>query len=258
MLSDMSYSQIYLNWLRDTIKEVKLKKEVTRITFPFLDLGNDFSEYYIVQKDQHQYLLTDDGVTMDNLESRGFDIKNSPKREDLLHRILCNFGISLNTDNAALEVISGLDDLPQNHHSLIQCMLKINDLFFLSNSNVKSLFDEQVKNFFDAQGISYLPDVLLRGKSKLCTTFEFAIPHTAKKEERFIKLANNINANFVRNIIFAWTDTKANRSAPSRLITLINDNNGKVTSSCIEALQEYEILPILWSEKEKLKLELAG
>ena len=58
MLSDMSYSQIYLNWLRDTIKEVKLKKEVTRITFPFLDLGNDFSEYYIVQKDQHQYLLT--------------------------------------------------------------------------------------------------------------------------------------------------------------------------------------------------------
>ena len=105
MLSDMSYSQIYLNWLRDTIKEVKLKKEVTRITFPFLDLGNDFSEYYIVQKDKHQYLLTDDGVTMDNLESRGFDIKNSPKREDLLHRILCNFGISLNTDNAALEVI---------------------------------------------------------------------------------------------------------------------------------------------------------
>ncbi|NNM60002.1 MAG: DUF1829 domain-containing protein [Legionellales bacterium] len=59
-------------------------------------------------------------------------------------------------------------------------------------------------------------------------------------------------------IIFDWVDTKEVRPENSKAYALINDSENKVSNIISEALSNYDIKPILWSHREKIKLELAA
>lgn len=129
-------------------------------------------------------------------------------------------------------------------------MLKINDLTQLSQNNVKTLFNEEVGNFFIDHDIRFMTDIVLVGKSKLQNNFDFGIGRSKKESERFIKVINHADLSQMKNVMFSWEDIKDTRG-DAKLITIINDLVKMPTDDNLTALKEYGIKIIFWSKKEE-------
>ena len=69
----------YLAWLKDKT-QLRQVDDWVEITTPYLDRNNDYLQIY-ARKEQGSYLLTDDGLTIGDLEQTGCKL-NSPKRND--------------------------------------------------------------------------------------------------------------------------------------------------------------------------------
>lgn len=240
----------YLNWLKKDMTEFQINDNTYRLTFPYLNKDNDYIEIYVIKKDEYNYLISDDGVTLNDLQLSGFNIFNSEKRKSILESILIAHGVTKTKYNE-LTIECNLDNLELKKHMLSQCMVKVSDMFYLLKVNVQSLFLEDVQQFLDINRIRYVDNVAITGKSKLPTHYDFIIGHSEKAPERLIKVVNNLDVTAVKSIIFAWNDTKEVRKQDSKLYTFIQDTNKKVSQNALEALKEYDICPALWSDKNK-------
>ncbi len=242
-----NYIDNYLKWLRDNTFEKKVNNNISRLTFPFLDNNNTMTELYIINNND-KFKITDDGYTFSELEFVNFDF-SSPRRKKIIENILNNHGVSID-DNNALFVEATKETLAFKKHLLIQCMLKINDLTHLSKSNIKTLFNEDVETFMFENDVRFMKDIALVGKSKLQSNYDFAIGKSKSAPERVIKLINSIDSTQIKSVIFSWEDVKECRDPNSKLITIINDLNKKVSNDNINAFKEYNIDTILWSQKQ--------
>lgn len=249
-LKDFDFCSTYLAWLKENIDQYRVSDTTFRITLPFLDSSNDFIEVYIIQKDDGTFMITDGGTTINNLELNGLDFKSSRRKKDILKSIVAAHGITLLNDNS-LTVNCALSDLPLKKHLLSQCMIKVSDMFYLSRSNVQSIFLEEVQKFFDDNDVRAVPNISLTGKSKLTTHFDFAIAKSKNAPERLIRVVNKLDNTVAKSIIFAWNDTKQERDNNSQLYTIIQDTDKKVSEDALSALKEYGINTTLWSEKDK-------
>lgn len=251
---DMDFCNLYLKWLEENIYQFKVNDNIYRITLPFLDRNNDCIEIYIIKKGDDSFFITDDGLTLSDLESSGFNIFTSKRRKTILNAIVSSYGITLTDDNQ-LSTYCTIKDIAYKKHMLAQCMAKVSDMFYLNKSNVQSVFIDDVKGFFDENDIRYVEDVSVIGKSKYVTHYDFIISKSSKSPERLIKVVNNINITSVKNILFAWNDTKANRQPDSKLYTFIRNVSD---DKAIIALKQYNILPAIWNERNKYIKELVA
>lgn len=249
--------RIDIGWLKQNISEYKVNDNIYRITLPFLDRNNDYVDIYILDKGNGWYTITDDGYTISDLKLGGFDIGASAKRRSLLDFIVLSYGINRSEHNE-LMVDCTENDLPVKKHMLAQCMVKVSDMFYLSRSNVQSIFLDDVQNFFDKNDIRYVNNICLIGKSKLATHYDFAVARSKRSPERLIKVVNNMDLNAARNIIFSWNDTKDMRQQGTKLYTFIQDTDKKISEDAIRAIQEYGINTALWTEKDKYVQELSA
>lgn len=256
-IDDINYKNMYISWLKENIEQYKIDSSVYRLTTPFLDRNNDYTEIYIIKQDDDSFKLTDAGETLNELFFSGLDIFNSKHRTNILKTILNSHGIEYGNDNNELYTIAAANELPQKKHMLIQCMQKVSDLFYLSKSNIQSIFTEDVKNFLEENDIRFVDSPNFVGKSKLSTSYDFVLPKFKNIPERMIKASNNFDKNSARNIIFTWTDTKEVREN-SKLYVFIQDTEKKIDASAINALKEYDIESVLWSKKDKYIKELSA
>lgn len=254
---DMDFSKIYIDWLKQNIDQYKVNDNTFRLTLPFLDRNNDHIEMYIINNNDGTYCITDDGATIADLHLGGFDFSTSARRKNILESIISAYGVT-KTEGDELTVNCTTSDLPMKKHMLAQCMVKVSDMFYLSRSNVQSVFLEDVQKFFDVHDVRYIDNICLTGKSKLTTHYDFAIARSKNSAERFIKVINNMDLNAARNIIFAWNDTKEMRQHEAKLYTFIQNTDKKVSDDAIGALKEYGINPALWTEKDKYISELVA
>jgi hypothetical protein len=244
----------YLDWLRENIHQTQIREGVSRITLPYLNRSNDMMDIYIITHD-NGYTLTDDGETIHNLSLAGVSLEKG-RRKELLNQILLSFGIKKDHDQA-LFTESSLSDLPLRKHMLSQCMLKIDDLFFLSKKNTKSVFVDDVHDFLDENEVRYIERASFTGKSGLPTMYDFSIPKSRKSPERNIKVVNHLTNDGAKSIIFGWTDTIDARKNGAKLFTFINDEAGS-SNNAVDALRQYDITPILWScRKDSVNLLIA-
>jgi hypothetical protein len=241
----------YNRWLKEKTNLRQINDWV-EITTPYLDRHNDFIQIYI-RRDGNNYLITDDGYTLDDLESAGCSLQ-SPKRQDLLKMTLNGFGV--NNNNGKLEVRSSADNFPLKKHTLIQAMLAVNDLFFLAVPVVTNLFFEDVVNWLDLNDIRYTPKVKFTGKSGYDHLFDFVIPKSRKQPERIIQTINKPSKDSAQSLAFSWIDTKEIRPPDSRVYAVLNDSDFNISSSIMDALQNWSIYPVLWSRREDVKNEL--
>lgn len=244
----MDYVNNYLQWLKNNIDEYKINDKIYRITLPFTDINNTSTEIYIVENNDNSYTITDDGYTFSEFNFNEFDYKTK-RRSEIINSIIIKYGVSLG-ENYELFIECTKDTLAFKKHLLVQCIIKISDLCILSQNNIKTLFNEDVENYFEEIDVRYMKDISFIGKSGLQSNYDFGIGKTKKYPERAIKLVNNFETQQVRSLIFSWEDIKKVRNKNNQLITIINDKNKKVSKSKIDALKEYNILSILWSEKE--------
>ena len=248
-----SIMENYFNWLKDKTTLAELDTWVV-ITTPHLDRNNDHIQLY-ARKEQNRYFLTDDGYTISDLEQSGCEL-NTAKRKQLLDQTLNGFGVTRVGD--ALQLATTLEDFPRSKHNLVQAMLAVNDMFYMAQPYVASLFHDDVVSWLDKSEIRYVERVKFTGKSGFDYVFDFTIPRSKHHPERILQTINNPNKDNAQKLFMQWFDTKHTRPAEAIAYALLNDKEQLVQMSVIKALEEYEIRPIPWSERESVKEELVA
>jgi hypothetical protein len=245
--------QSYIEWFKKKI-DVKDINGVYEVITPFLDRHNDYITLYI-KKSNGNYILTDDGYTIQDLRLSGCEL-NTEKRRQVLDTILNGFGVQLQDDELMVE--TKYDNFPQKKHNLIQAMLSINDLFAMASPIIVSLFREDVEKYLQTHEIRFVTSVKFPGKSGFDHLFDFVIPASRIKPERVIKAINDPNRQNISSFAFAWNDIKAIRQFDSDAYAILNDTENPINRDHINALNQYGIKAINWSHKEEYVEELAA
>lgn len=244
----------YFEWLKDNTSTKLINDTWSEITTPYLDRHNDCLQIY-AKKEDNKIILTDDGYIIDDLESSGCFL-DSPRRIEILNTTIRGFGVTC--DNNQLIVNTSVDNFPQKKHDLIQAMLAVNDLFYLSKPQIQNLFLDDVVSWFDENDIRYVQKAKFTGKSGFDNMFDFSIPKSKKYSERLVQTITNPTKDNSLNLVFKWLDTKDERPTESVLYALLNDTDKAITSQVNEAFSNYGINVMPWSEKENFKELLAS
>ena len=244
----------YVAWLRDKTTLREIAGDWVEITTPYLDRHNDHLQIYAKRQRDH-ILLTDDGYTIADLIGCGCKL-DSTKRQDLLKMTLAGFGIERKDDR--LETTATAATFAAKKHNLVQAMLAVNDLFYLSVPMVASLFYEDVVSWLDTSDVRYTPNVKFTGKSGYDHLFDFVIPKSRKYPERIIETITRTTRETAEAVAFKWMDTRDVRAADSQAFALVNDQEQSVNPNVMDALRNYDVTPILWSERESVKERLVA
>lgn len=243
----------YATWVRDKSVLREIGDEYVEITTPYLDRHNDYAQIY-VRSEEGGYLLTDGGETIEDLRSSGCEL-DSKKRKDLLTATLNGFGIQ--RDGDALTVRATAQNFPLRKHNLVQAVLAVNDMFYLAVPVVASLFLEDVTAWLDLHDIRFTPNVKFAGKSGYDHTFDFVVPASKRAPERLLRAVSRPSRDIAEAMAFSWIDTREVRPPTSRYYALLNDDERQPSSSIIDALRNYDIVPVLWSERDAVREALA-
>lgn len=243
----------YVVWLKDktTLRQID---DWVEITTPYLDRHNDYIQIY-AKKQDGGFLLTDDATTLTDLEQCGCKL-DSRKRQDLLKLTLNGFGVHLR--HKALEIHATPETFPLRKHNLVQAILAVNDMFYLAVPMVASLFQEDVINWLDLHEIRYTPNVKFTGKTGYDHVFDFVIPKSKRQPERILKTINRPNRDNAQVVAFSWIDTKEVRPQDSTAFAILNDSEHSISGAVLDALRNYNVRPVPWSEREQIREELAA
>lgn len=218
------------------------------ISTPFPGLFNDTLEVY-TKKDNGKILLSDDGITIKNLDLVGSPISRSPKRKDLLDKILLNYGIQFKDNEFIAEATE--QNFPQKKHNLVSAISEINDMYMLAKPTIASIFKEDVRDYLDEQQIIYTPQFISKGSTGLEFTFDFQIAY--KEKEIVIKSFNSMNKLNLPNFLFTWDDIKSVREKVTDKqvvgLAIINDEEKEIQEEYLDALRTKNADFILWTQR---------
>lgn len=245
--------EAYVAWLRKGLS-VESLENTCELTTPFLDRHNDHLQIYAVKKDG-KIVLSDDGYILSDLRTSGLDLV-TPKRRAVLESVLNGFGVKLEKNQLLVE--ASQRNIGQRLHILIQAMLAVNDMFVMAQPRVATFFWEDVRAFFDNHEIRYSPRVKIAGKSGFDHAIDFLIPKSRTRPERLVQAINAPNKNTIGTYLFALTDTREARGEESEAYAFLNDQEREVGGEVIEALEAYEVKPVIWSERRKYIQALAA
>ncbi len=239
----------YYNWLREkTIVTIDELTGWSAITTPFLGLFNDNIEIY-AKLDNGKLILSDDGMTLANLDLAGTSIMRSPKRKEWLEMVFLNYGITLN--NNELQVIGTEKDFNQKKHNLICAISEVSDMAMMAKHTVSSLFKEDVKAYLDDQNIIYTPQFIAKGSTGIEFTFDFQI--AGRHKELVIKSFNSLNKINVPNFLFGWEDIKPIREKISGKelngLAIVNNVDKEIKQEYLDALKSKGAAFILWDQR---------
>lgn len=241
------------------MKEQILETEMgqyTQISTPFLDRHNDHIQLYIKKLESGGLLLSDGGYTINDLMMCGCDIMSSPKRKTILTGVLNGHGVKMEKDE--ILTVANYNNFPQKKHSLLQAVLSVNDMFFLSQSQVVNVFLEDVQVFLDTHYIPYVADAQFNGSSGLSHIFQYTIPASRTRPERFVKAINDVSRDKIDSTLFAWGDIKELRKPGAQLYVILNDTEKNIRSEWENALSNYGATPMRWTQRENYIEELAS
>lgn len=244
----------YALWLRDKSVLREVSDDYVQITTPYLDRHNDYTQIY-VRRDNGGFVLTDGGETIQDLRASGCDLETA-KRRDLLGAALNGFGVQ--RDGDALLVKASSQSFSLRKHNLVQAILAVNDLFYLAVPVVASLFLEDVTAWLELHEIRFTPNVKFTGRTGYDHTFDFVVPASRRAPERLIRAVNRPSRDLAETLAFSWVDTKEVRPTASRFYAFLNDEGRLPTASIIDALHNYEIVPVRWTHREEVRQELAA
>lgn len=246
--------QKYMAWLQDKTVVHRVSDEWAAITTPHLDRHNDYIRIYVRKRDDG-FILTDGGYVIDDLEQSGCPL-DTPKRAELLKAVLAGFGVR--NEGGQLVVSATPESFAIRKHNLLQAMLAVDDLFYLAQPNVVSLFYEDVTDWFEQNDIRYSANIKLAGKTLYDHHFDFVIPKSRTQPERIVQTINRPSRDVALATAFKWVDTREVRPPGSLLYAMLNDQEHVVSQAVSDALKSYDVRPVLWSEREEARAELAA
>lgn len=239
----------YYSFLKEkTLVTTNNSSDWVEISTPFVGLFNDTVDIY-AKKEGNKIVLSDDGNTLRDLELSGLEITRSPKRKEILDRILINYGVRINNDELTTEATER--DFPQKKLNLISAISETADMYYLAKHTVASVFREDVKAYLDEQELIYTPYFISKGSTGLEFTFDFQIAY--KNTEIVIKSFNSVNKMNLPHFLFTWDDIKKVREQQTQKeiigLAVINDIEREVSDEYLSALDNKGAQYILWSKR---------
>ncbi len=246
-------SDAYLEWLRRGLS-VETVGEGCELTTPFLDRHNDHLQIYAARRNG-KILLSDDGYILSDLRVSGLELL-TPKRRAVIETALRGFGVQLQGNRLVVE--ASANNLGQRVHSLVQAMLAVNDMFVLAQPRVSTFFWEDVREFLDEHKVRYSPRVKLAGRTGYDHAIDFLIPRSAAAPERIVQAINAPNKNTIGSYLFVLGDTREARGMGAEAFAFLNNRDREIGGDVIEALEAYDVVPALWSERSRYAERLAA
>ena len=246
----------YLAWLKDRITMVHHGESLILST-PFLDPFHDGIEIHI-EAEGSEFILHDDGETLDNLACLGVKIEDSERRQELIKRATAGCAVRFEGDRLA--TTATLANLAQRAHYLITAILRLNDLWMSATPAHWTDFFAMVEEFLDQQGVLYSANVSIPGKT-VEHPIEFLIL-LPKKRERLIKLMGYPKSQTAKAISFTWIELQEARPQAERVVVLKDvrspdpleeeseEEFRRVSDQTISILRGYSTAIYRWSERE--------
>lgn len=234
----------YVSWLRDELSAAAIEN-ACELTTPFLDRHNDHLQLYALKRNG-KIVISDDGYILSDLRSSGLEL-TTPKRKAVIETVLNGFGVRI--ENNQLVVDASSRNIGQKVHSLIQAMLTVNDMFVMAQPRVATFFWEDVREFLESNQIRFSPRVKISGRSGFDHAIDFLIPKSITRPERLIQTINAPNKNTIGAYLFALGDTRDARGNGSEAYAFLNDRDREIGGDLIEALDSYDVRPVLWNRR---------
>ena len=193
-------------------------------------------------------MLSDDGYIIGDLEASGC-VLDTKHRRQMLTAILNGFGVQ--EEQGSLVINANEADFPRKKHSLLQAMMTVNDMFMTATQRVTNLFLEDVSKFLEQNDIRFSPSVEFTGRSGFVHRFDFLIPRSRNAPERIVRAINHPTHDSATTLLFAWYDTREVRPATSEAYAILNDAEKGPSIDVIEALHQYDVKTVLWSERDR-------
>ncbi len=245
----------YLALLRKGLSVEVLNQGECVITTPFLDRKNDCLQVFAERKGGSVHLHDDEEI-LTELGLLGLDFKSQDQKDWL--EVILN-GVGVRSEDKRLFVMVPEEKASQGLHSLIQAMLRVEDLHMCAPSRRRrSYFDEDVSSFLKSNSVRFSQRVKLKGKSGFDHAVDYLVPDSDAAPERIVKAINSPNKSNVSSYLFALEDIRKERKNGAQTLALLNDSNAKVKVGIVGALEAYQVQPVLWSERKKFVKQLAA
>jgi hypothetical protein len=239
----------YYKWLRDrTTYKFCEETQWCEINTPFMGMYNDLIDIYI-KKNGNEFILSDDGDTIDKLQLLGIYFNTGSKRKQWCDYILRNYGIELVGDE--LMTKASKETLVMKKHHLISAIIELSDMETTAKNNVDTFFKDDVKKMLDETKTLYTPNFITKGSTGIDFTFDFQI--AGMEKEMVIKTFNSLNKSNVPNFLFSWDDIKVEREKVSQKqllgLAVVNDLDKEIKEEYLNALKIKGADYVLWSQR---------
>lgn len=247
------YIKDFFNWLQ---KQYSYKQidNVNEITTPLTNNIGDKLRIYLEKIQNNKIRLSDDGVTLEDLELMGIDI-SSKTRKNIITNILNQYDISINDTDNTLYIDGSSDDFPLMKFNLINAMRKINDLTFTKKSNIDNLFFDDAFNFFKENDFRGVKDYLIPGGSGVPHKINYTIPASKKTPMNLIDLQNSsVTKATIMTNGFIYNDIKKNDDYKNENINyvIIYNSNAKLSNDVNKLALSANIVLIPWQDKSSI------
>lgn len=240
----------YVAWLRAQYVIKKLD-QVDEITTPFVNNIGDRIRIYSKSLSNGRIQLTDDGVTLEDLELMGIEI--TPTRQSIINSIKSQFGIDQLED--VFSISGSTSDFPVMKQRFTEAITKINDLTITKKSNIENMFIEQVYKYLDVNDFGGLPHYSFEGKSGSNHFANYVIPKRNGKPMQILDFQNKISKNALMISAFKNSDIRSSSEYKNDAIiysVIFNDEEQKITSDALKIAKSSDIKTYTWSDKDEL------
>lgn len=264
----------YRNWLRESTA-LRSVGGAVEITTPFLDRHNDCIRIYVREVGDDRLLLTDEGETIDDLKMSGISLKTSMQKE-LMNVATAGFGIDF--ENAVMSVSASPKQFPLAMNNLVQAILSINDLYYtvkpspkkknvpiarmlnvVAEQNAMSgFFLNDVGDWLAAEKYKIRRNASFSGKLYEEYKFDYMIRKSRHSPDRFVQAIVDSDRVKAREFAFAWVDTEESRPPASKAFAVLDNRNKIIPPGLEDALYDYGIKPVLWTDRGRAAEILAA
>lgn len=196
----------YLDWLKNKYR-IKNLEDSNQIITPFTNAIGDNINIYVDKIDEKHFLLSDDGETINDLSLNGIELTTT--RNQMIDRILIGSGVHRVDDELTIDGVSS--EFPEKKHSLLQTILRVNDLMMTRRNNIVNLFSEEVTDFLKENDIIGTSKAKFAGISGLNYTIDYTIPARKNRPEMFIQFHNHLTFSAITNSTFIFEDINEQR-----------------------------------------------
>lgn len=191
----------YIKWLKD---EIVIEQD--EIITPFLDFHNDHISIFCKQEND-KILLSDGGITYDNLEEIGLNME-IPTKKNLISMCLSGYPVSFDEKTKEVYIKASISQIASAKHSLIQAVMSLNDISLTGKYRLPNAFKKEVARVLDELDITYTKDKAVSGAfGSIYHKIDFIIPRKNAKEI-FIKAINNPSKQALEAAFFEYADIK--------------------------------------------------